>query len=201
MRFCKFIIILLFLWWPFDVRAQISQKVVSAPEQWQLTLDVIKSKAQVLMVENSALQFEYRQLTGQVQNLQQSIDEQQNKNDQMDRFLKQRHGRTDQQLRIEELTQTVKTKNQEVRTLNEQWGHLKAKQSDLDKQIQRLKNTVSTMALRQQAANRKAQGPQHPTQPKDDDQLAQWRRQLEDESRQEAILENELKGLKSGNQT
>ena len=48
-----FIIILLFLWWAFDVRAQVLTECPSMPEQWQLTLDVIKSKAQTLMVENN----------------------------------------------------------------------------------------------------------------------------------------------------
>ena len=64
---------------------------------------------------------EYQQLIGQVQKLQQSIDDQQNKNEQMDRFLKDRHGRTDQQLRIEELTQSIKTKKQEAGLLMNNW--------------------------------------------------------------------------------
>ena len=57
------------------------------PEQWQLTLDVIKSKAQSLMVENNGLQMQYRQLIGEVQKLQQSIDDQQYKNTQMDQVF------------------------------------------------------------------------------------------------------------------
>ena len=105
--------------WPFDVRAQVSEQM-PVPEQWQLTLDGIKSKAQALMIENNGLQNEYQQLTGQVQKLQQLIHDQQYKNDQMDHFLKERHGRTDQQLRIEGLTQMVKTKRQEARTFEEQ---------------------------------------------------------------------------------
>ena len=80
------------------------------PEQWQLTLDVIKSKAQNLMVENNGLQVEYRQLIGQVQELQQAIADQQYKNEQKSRFLKERRGQTDQQVRIEELTQSIKAK-------------------------------------------------------------------------------------------
>ena len=85
----------------------------SVPEQWQLTLDVIKSKAQTLVIENNGLQVEYRQLIEQLQKLQQSINDQQNKNEQMGRFLKERHGRTDQQVRIEELAQIIKTKRQD----------------------------------------------------------------------------------------
>lgn len=125
MRPRHFVIILPFLWWAFDVRAQLPQEVSAMPEQWQLTLDVIKSKAQALMVENNSLQVEYRQFTGQVQELQQSIDEQQHKNDQMARFLKERNGRTDQQLRIEELTQIVQTKRREALNFDEQLENLK----------------------------------------------------------------------------
>jgi len=110
------------------------------------------------MIENNGLQVEYRQLTGQVQKLQQSIDAQQYKNEQMERFLKERHGRTDQQVRIEALTRIIKTKRQQARTF--------------DKQL-----TV---------------------QPQNDDQLTQWRKQLEYESKQEVLLENELGALKVG---
>ena len=174
MRFGKFIIILPFLWWAFNVRAQ---------EQWQTSLDVIKSKAQALMVEHNGLQVEYRQLTGQVQQLQQSIYAQQNKNDRMELFLKERHGRTDQQLQIEELTQSIKTKRQKALDLDQQLENLKKKQLNLDKKVS------------------EAQRPQNTLQPKVDDQLGQWRKQLEDESKQEVILENELNGLKAGDKT
>ena len=116
MRFWKFVIILSFWWWAFDVRAQVPQGPSSLPDQWQLTLDVIKSKAKTLVIENNGLQAEYRKLTEQSQKLQQLIDAQQDKNEQMSRFLKERHGRTDQQARISELIRSIKTKSQEART-------------------------------------------------------------------------------------
>lgn len=141
------------------------------PEQWQLTLDVIKSKAQTLVVKNNGLQVEYRQLIGRSQDLQRSISEQQNKNEQMGRFLQERHGRTDQQLRIEELTQNIKVKKQQARAYDEQLENLKRKQSSQE---------------------RKAK-----TQPQSDDQLVRLRKQLEDESKQEVLLGNELGALRS----
>ena len=168
--------------WPFDVRAQVSEQM-PVPEQWQLTLDGIKSKAQALMIENNGLQNEYQQLTGQVQKLQQLIHDQQYKNDQMDHFLKERHGRTDQQLRIEGLTQMVKTKRQEARTFEEQLRSLKKKQLDQDNKIQ------------------KAQRSQNTGLPRVGDQLSQWRKLLENENRQEVLLENELKVLKTADKT
>ena len=166
MRFWKFIIILFFLWWAFDVKAQVPQGPSSLPEQWQLTLDVVKSKVQTLVIENNGLQVEYRKLIEQSQKLQQSINAQQYKNEQMARFLKERHGRTDQQVRINELPQIIKTKSQEARTYDEQLGNLKRNRQ-------------------------KAKSSQN-IQPQVDDQLVQLRKQLEDESTQEVLLKNEL---------
>ncbi len=163
-----------------------------------MTLDVIKSKAQTLLVENNGFQVEYRKLTEQAQKLRQSIDEQQNKNEQMARFLKERHGRTDQQVRIEELTQIIKTKKQEVRNFDEQWENLKKKQADLDHRIQQAKNMISHIELRQQMGTKEVQAYQNSGQAPGDDQLTQLRKQLEDENRQEVLLENELGEFKNG---
>jgi chromosome segregation ATPase len=180
MRLPLFIIILSFLWWGLDARAQVPEELSSMPEQWQLTLDVIKSKAQNLLVENNGLQGEYRQLIDQAQKLQQSIDGQQSKNEQLELFLNERHGLTDQQMRIEELTGNIKTKSQQVRDEDQQLEDLKRKQSRLDYKIQQAP-----------AAQNTAQSPV-------EDQLPQLRKQLEDETRQEVLLENELEDLKAG---
>src|ERR1700691_2475728 len=128
MRLCPFIIILSLLW-GFDARAQMPEEPSSGmPEQWQLTLDVIKSKAQNLLIENNGLQDEYRKLIEQKQELQQSIDNQQHKNDQLEQSLKERHGQTDQQQRIADLTQVIKTKHEQSRAYDEQLEQLKRKQ-------------------------------------------------------------------------
>jgi chromosome segregation ATPase len=78
--------------------------------------------------QNEAL-LGYAQLTGQVQELQRSIDDQQRKNDQMELFLK--------------LTQMVKTKRQEARSLDAQLKDLGKKKSKLDRKIQALKRSVA----------------------------------------------------------
>jgi regulator of replication initiation timing len=160
MRLRSFIIILLFLFWGADVRAQTSQGLSSIPDQWQLSLDVIKSKAQALVIENNGLRVEYRQLIDQMQKLQQSIYNQQYKNEQTGRFLKERHGRTDQQVRIGVLAQIIKTKSQEARTFDKQLGKLKRKQWEMGRKS---KDRV-------------------------DDQLAPLRKQLDDEITQEVLL-------------
>jgi len=170
------------------------------PEQWQLTLDVIKARAQTLVVKNNGLQDEHRQLTGQLQSLQQAIVDGQNKNDQLDRFLKDRHGRTDQQARIDELKQGLITKKEEERADEGQLEGLRRKQEDLDHKIQQLQGTISQLENRQQADKQKAQVVVNTPQPSSDDPLAQWRKQLEDENRQEVLLEDQLGALKSGGQ-
>jgi len=198
-RLRLFIIILPVLWWGFDARAQAPEEQPSSmPEQWQLTLDVIKSRAQTLMVENNGLQVEYQQLIGQVQQLQRSVYEQQAKNEQIGRYIKERHGRTDQQERIEELTQVIKTKRAQARAFDEQLKNLTKKQSGIDRNIQQLKYTISEIELHQQAPPQAGQGQkteaqpsQNTAQPRADDQLVQLRKQLEDQSKQEVLLENE----------
>ena len=132
-----------------------------------MTLDVIKSKVQTLETENNGLQAEYRKSIEQSQKLQKLIDAQQYKNEQMSRFLKERHGRTDQQVRISELTQSIKTKGQEARAYNKQLENLKREQ-------------------------RQAKSSQKTGQLQRDDQLAQWHKQLKDEIAQEVLLKNEL---------
>jgi regulator of replication initiation timing len=148
-------IVFTFLWSGFDVRAQATEKIPES-DQWQLTLDVIKSKAHRLVKENYALQVEYGKLMERVQELQQSINGQQNKNEQLSRFLKERHGYTEQQLRIKELTEVIKTKRQQLEV-----------------------NASPTVG----------------------DQLTRLHIQLEDESKQEVLLENELRALKTGGKT
>ena len=201
MRLRPFILILLFLCLGFDVKAQLPEGLSSSssmPEQWQLTLDVIKSKAQSLVVENNGLQVEYRQLIEEAQKLQQSIVDQQSKNEQLKQLLKQRHGRTDQQLRIEELAQTVKIKSQQANTYDEQLENLQRKKSGLDQKIQQLKYTISDIELHQQSAKLQAQASLKAVPPAADDQLIQLHKQLEDQSRQEVLLETEMGAYKTG---
>ena len=162
MRLRLFIVILFFLWGAVDVKAQVPQQPPSTPDQWQLTLNAVKAKIQALVSENNRLRVEYRELIGQGRQLQKSIGDQQNKNEQMARLLKERHGRTDQQVRIEVLTRSIKTKSQDLRALDKQLKNLKKKQARLESKGRM------------------------------DHQLDQLHKQLEDETKQEVLLENKL---------
>jgi chromosome segregation ATPase len=189
-----------FLCWAFGVKAQVPEELSSMPETWQLTLDVIKSKAQTLMIENNGLQDEYRQLIGQEQNLQQSISDQEQKNEQMGRFIKERHGQTDQQARIADLTQSIKAKRQQAGVLEGQLGNLARKKTNLDSTIQQLNDAISGIERHQQEEKQQV-APQQTIQPQVDDQLAQLRKQLEDENKQEVVLSNEMDVFKTGDKS
>ena len=199
MKVCKYIFILPFFCWAFNALAQDQAPAQGPmPQQWQLSLDVIKSKAQTLMIENNGLQIEYKQLAGQVQQLQQAIYDQQYKNKQMGRFIEERHGQTDQQVRIEELKQTINSKKQQAKTYERQLNNLQKKQSSMDHSIQQLKYTISDIELHQQAEPKQKPTVPNIQQSQEDDQLTQLHKQLEDQTRQEVILQNELNDLKTG---
>jgi len=186
MKLNHFIIIFALLWGGVDACAQLPEELSSRPEQWQLTLDTIKSKAHKLLLENNGLQAQYHELASQEQHLLQLIYDQQDNIDQLNRFIKERHGRTSQQMRIEELTEIIKIKKQKVKILEEQFENLQIKQSILERQIQTLNDTISNLEAHR------------PSSPQVDDQLTMLRKQLEDQLRQEVILKNETIALKNG---
>src|SRR5690242_19469065 len=90
--------------------AQIAAEPPSGTQQWQLTFDVIKAKVDALVRENARLTAEAQSLKAQEQKLYVTIGEQGQKNEAIRQFLKERKGRTDQQIRMEELAGQVKTK-------------------------------------------------------------------------------------------
>jgi len=195
MKLSHLITILALLWGGIDACAQMPQELSSRPEQWQLTLDTIKSKAQQLMVEYNGLQNQYHQLISEQQRLRQLIFNQQFKNDEISRFIKERHGRTDQQLRIEELKQIINAKKIKIKTMEEQYKNLQSKASKLEKKIELLNDMMVALKLHQQAENPKIQNSSYTPA---GDSLASLRKQLEDANRQEILLSNELQALRRG---
>ena len=163
------------MWGDSEAQAQAPMGPSSMPEQWQLTLDVIKAKAQSLLIENNAIQAKHRQLIQQEQSLRGAIKDAQDKNEAMLLFLKERHGRTDQQVRLEELSQAVKTKRQQIKLFDERLRNLKKNQTNPSSAV------PAVLAV--------------------DGQLADLRQRLEEEKKQEVILENEWGTLKSGGQS
>jgi predicted RNase H-like nuclease (RuvC/YqgF family) len=183
------------LWCSTYAVAQVSPGPSSMPEQWQLTLDVIKAKAQTLLIKNNELHAEYRQLGQKVQDLNQALKDAKDKNEGMRLFLQERHGRTDQQAQLEALQQTVKTKKQQAAGLRKQLENLEKKQADLDRTIQLQKARLADIQRR--PLDQQKQNPL-PAASAVDRQLTDLRGQLEEAKKQEVILENKLSFLKSG---
>jgi hypothetical protein len=177
MRYLKTIVMLGFLCWAADVSAQVSSGLSSMPEQWQLTLDVIKTKAQTLLIKNNEIKSDYRRLSDQALELQQAVIGQQNKIEAIRLFLNERHGRTDQQIQIEQLQQGIKIKRQQDKESQEQLWALRKKQA-------------------RQEQETRAVPPPLP-QPELNEQLSDLRQRLEEEKKQEVILENKLSVLRS----
>lgn len=181
-----------------NTRAQMPEESSSMPaQQWTSTLDGIKSQAHYLVIQNNGLQTEYQRLMQQAANLQQAINDQQDKNEQMANFLKERNGKTDQQVRIEELTQMIKNKKMQALSNQESLENLDRKQVNLEHSIQKMQQTLDKTEELMQASKVQAPVVKAAINPQADEQLIQLRKQLDEETRQEVLLENELKSLKT----
>ena len=198
MKFLKYIFILPFLCWAWAGHAQEPQEIRSMPEQWQMSLDGIKTKAQSLLIVNNGLQLEFRQLKQQLEELQQEVDEQQNKNDQLKLSLNDTHALNGQKEQLEELNKDIRIKRQEVHLIEEQWGNLKRKQSALEIKNQQLKHKLSQKGLDQQDDNQEVSSSD---QSDGDDQLNILHKQLDDQNKKEALLADEFETIKSPGST
>lgn len=77
---------------------------------WLLTLETIKARSSQLMAQNARLTADHHMLLEDISQLNASIEEQGRKNAALADFLKTRHGRSDQQVRIQELEKQIKAK-------------------------------------------------------------------------------------------
>ncbi len=163
----------------------------SAVAQWQLTLDVIKSKAQHLLDVNNQLTQEANTLSQQMQMLGQTIEQKRAGNDGMRQLLKERHGKTDQQIRIEELTKTLKAKKALLASRPRGISALQKEEAQLQRQIDAKKIKVSELETQRNTA-------QQPPAPSVQEDLNGVRAQLEQEKANEVAIEQEVEDFKKG---
>lgn len=83
--------------------ARVGAQEGPADAAWLLTLDTIKAGSNQLMAQNIRLTVDYHALLEEIDRLNASIEEQGRKNAALADLLKTRHGRSDQQVRIQEL--------------------------------------------------------------------------------------------------
>lgn len=88
--------------------ARVGAQEGPADATWLLTLDTIKARSNQLMAQNTRLTVDYHALLEEIDQLNVSIEEQGRKNAALADFLKTRHGRSDQQVRIQELERQIK---------------------------------------------------------------------------------------------
>ncbi len=171
---------------------------------WMLSLDVIKSKAEQLVVINRQLVAENNDIAKGLTKLQAAVQDSLAKNKKLSDFLAQRHGRTDQQMEIEDLQakinlrkqamlanqQQVEDRAQDVVNLNRKVAikKLRISEWELQKKAKEVEMSYTTMITTSDV----------PT----DDDLKKLRKDIESHKTVEAELEakiNELTKSKTTN--
>lgn len=158
---------------------------------WLLTLETIKTKVQDLMERNTQLTGEYTALNQDVEQLNASVTEKTNKNAALSAFLKDRHGRSDQQLHLEELTAQIKDKKALLVDLQRETDNLKRQATALERTVNIKQLKISEMELKQNTQAAALPAPVIPAM----DPLDSLRKELEAEKTKEVQLENELAQL------
>ena len=92
-----------------------AQEAPAADATWLLTLETIKAKSSQLMAQNTRLTADHQMLVQDINRLNASVEEQGRKNAALADFLKTRHGRSDQQVRIQELEGQIKDQRDELK--------------------------------------------------------------------------------------
>jgi hypothetical protein len=96
--------------------AGVGAQETPADATWLLTLETIKAGSSQLMAQNTRLTADYKMLVQDIDQLNASLEEQSRKNAALADFLKTRHGRSDQQVRIQELERQIKDQRDELKT-------------------------------------------------------------------------------------
>jgi|GEM_PF-3906285 len=143
---------------------------------WQSSLEVIKQRVQALIDKNNELTVQYQGSLQKERDLRHTIDEQSQKNEDIKRFLKERNGKTDEQVRLQELAAETRAKQAMVAPLQRQADSLRK---------ERLKIAGPVKEEPAEQASDAAAAP-------DESELAGLRADLESQKAQEAALEKQL---------
>lgn len=149
----------LFLWcflFSMDVQAQemapaVRQgtRTVGALEQWQSGVDAIRSQMEVLIRQNDQLTRTYDQDKVQEAHLLKMIDEQRKKVDALNDFLKQRAGKTDQQLHMDALSDQLSIKRLQLNKVLLDYKTKHAQVENVQQRLEDKRRRVSAYELEQ----------------------------------------------------
>ena len=177
----------------------VSQDPAINTPQWQLTLDVIKAKAQVLIESNNKLMEEHNYLVEEKKKLKQGMSDWQTKNESLRQSLKERHGRSDQQVHMDDMTEQMKAKKLELKNQTEELARIQEDATELDRKIR-----LKTLKISQPQLKQKEQALQASAQKQleqrstieNNTEFNQLKEKLQQEKDQEKALETQLQKLK-----
>lgn len=190
---------------PSSVNAVASRTAEPLPNtpEWQLTLDVIKVKAGVLMDRNNLLTREFEGMVEEYKRQQLSIRDYEMKNEQLRRELAQKKGRSQQQITLDELTAQRKAKEQGLKEteklLAARNDEIAAEEKKLE--LKQLKIQDLELARRKQLESGSVREALHKRAlASSDKELEQLKEKMQFEQDQEELLKTQLLELRQNPQ-
>lgn len=162
-----------------------------ATQRWQVTLDEIKAKVQDLLRQNDQLSQQYKYLLAEQKKAALFIEKQSRKNEKLRDFLKVRNGKSDQQIRIEELERQIAQRKDKLASIEKYAQSLKLKSQYVLSIVEDKKLKISEWELKQSAATAEP-APSKPEITSGDAELDALRKDLETQKAEEVKLEQEL---------
>ncbi len=169
----------------------------NAPE-WILTLDVIKAKTEALMGKNSKLMAEREALIREYKEKQETIRSWQAKNQDLREFLKKRHGRSNEEMKVDELAEQIKAKKEQLKVFNEQLLNLNKELESAEQKLQLKRLRISDLQLKRNQDGLEAKMQQVLKQQEiteDDAEMIGLKQQFQKHKEQETALEGQVKEL------
>ncbi len=180
--------------------AQMVRDTAGNVPRWLVSIDTIKTKAQGLMEKNIQLMSERDSLTNEDRKSKEQIHDVQIKNEILKQLLKERHGRSDQQMQVEDLTNQIKAKKDQLKRRQQELVKVQKQADDIDRKVRLKMLKISDLKLRQKAESLKANMQnilrQQASLAKNDQGLVQDKQRLQQEKNNESALEKELADLK-----
>jgi chromosome segregation ATPase len=179
----------------------LSEETSPGTPEWQLTLETIRSKSQGLLSENATLEAEQRSLQEQQSKLHSMREEWRAKNEEIRKFLKERKGRSDQDMRKEELAAQIRGKESQIKELQKQAESLKKKAAYSKKKVElkKLKMEVSRLdKKRGDLLKTKYKSIKESSLNQYDQEIAKMNQDLKAEQAAEEALQKKLNILKQG---
>lgn len=161
---------------------------------WQLTLDVIKAKAEALLQKNNDMMAQRDALLKQYNQEQKIIETLKKNNEEIRQFLKERHGRSDEQFKMDEIEAQIHQRKALLKETQDRLVQLNQVSEGLDQKIQLKKLRISDIQIDQKKQDLQLsmqQALKEKDASKDDDELIALKKKLHEQKEQEAVLEKQ----------